>query len=179
MNQDNFYNDCFKYAYNISINILKDHQLAEDSAHDTIYLIYKNICNFKHNSKLETWIYRIALNTAFGILRKRNSLSNNLITNFVNLDDKEYEKFNFDQNYLRRKIIMAYHKLPMKYKEIYKLYSFQNKSFSHIADKLKLNYNSVKTREFRARKIMKKLLSSDENLKNYFWLRKNFKRKKF
>ncbi|NMM48502.1 RNA polymerase sigma factor [Marinigracilibium pacificum] len=43
----------------------------EDLFQDIVYQLWKSYSDFKGNSKLSTWIYRIALNTALASFRKK------------------------------------------------------------------------------------------------------------
>lgn len=51
-------------------NIVKSHDDADDVLQNTFIKIYKNIHNFKGDSKLFSWMYRIATNEAITLLNK-------------------------------------------------------------------------------------------------------------
>ena len=48
-----------------------EHDSADDIAQETFVKVWKNIESFKGDSKLYTWIYRIATNEALNHLRKK------------------------------------------------------------------------------------------------------------
>ena len=69
LNEDN-YNNYFKIAYNGSYRILKNRELAEESAQESLLKAHLKIHQFNGKSKIESWIYRIATNTAKNKTRK-------------------------------------------------------------------------------------------------------------
>ncbi len=63
----NYYFRVFHYLSN-----LVGKQEAEDLTQETFLKINRGISNFKGKSKISTWIYRIASNTAIDSLRKKS-----------------------------------------------------------------------------------------------------------
>ena len=51
-------------------NIVKSHDDADDVLQNTFIKVYSNIHNFKGDSKLFSWIYRIATNESITLLNK-------------------------------------------------------------------------------------------------------------
>jgi RNA polymerase sigma factor (sigma-70 family) len=58
-------------VYNTVLNILQQQQEAEDTAQETFIKVFEAIGNFKEESSLSTWIYRIAVRKSLDKLRKR------------------------------------------------------------------------------------------------------------
>ena len=56
--------------------IVLNHEDTDDILQNTFIKIYKNIHKFEGNSKLFTWIYRIATNEAITLLNKRAKQKN-------------------------------------------------------------------------------------------------------
>ena len=52
-------------------NIVKSHDDADDVLQNTFIKVYKNINSFKGESKLFSWMYRIATNEAISFLNKK------------------------------------------------------------------------------------------------------------
>jgi RNA polymerase sigma factor (sigma-70 family) len=65
-NHASIYRICRAYIY--------DSSLADDLYQEILFQIWKSIKNFKGNSKVSTWVYRIAVNTAisFNLKNKRH-----------------------------------------------------------------------------------------------------------
>lgn len=58
-------------VYGVSLRILKNHEDAEDNVQSVFCKAYRKIRQFHGNSKVSTWLYRIAVNEALMELRKR------------------------------------------------------------------------------------------------------------
>jgi len=57
---------------NICAGIVRDRHEAEDLAQEVFVEIYKSIRNFRGESRLSTWIYRVAVNKSLNFKRKKN-----------------------------------------------------------------------------------------------------------
>jgi RNA polymerase sigma-70 factor (ECF subfamily) len=60
-------------VYGISLKILKNREDAEDNLQNVFCKAYRSICRFQGQSKISTWLFRIAVNEALMRLRKRQS----------------------------------------------------------------------------------------------------------
>ena len=77
-------------VFNICFGFVKNKEDAEDITQDVFFTIYKNIKGFKFESKISTWIYRIAVNRSLNHIRKRKLLR---IFNKISLkEENEGEK---------------------------------------------------------------------------------------
>ena len=56
--------------YNISLFVLKNEVLAEDSTQESFQKIWKGLDKFSFKSSLYTWMYRITYNNAISTYRK-------------------------------------------------------------------------------------------------------------
>lgn len=61
-NQGSIYRICRAYLY--------DPALADDLYQEILYQVWKSLQNFKGQARVNTWIYRIAVNTAISFNRK-------------------------------------------------------------------------------------------------------------
>ena len=55
---------------NICAGIVKDRQEAEDLAQEVFVEVFKSIRNFRGESRLSTWIYRVAVNKSLNFKRQ-------------------------------------------------------------------------------------------------------------
>jgi len=65
--------------------IVISHDDADDVLQNTFIKVYRNINNFKAESKLYSWMYRIATNESITFINKRAKLNN------VDLNDMRYK----------------------------------------------------------------------------------------
>lgn len=71
----------------ISRAYTKVEQDREDLINDITFQLWKSFSNFKSNSKVSTWIYRVAINTAMNYQRnKKNELQLSSLNNFRTSD---------------------------------------------------------------------------------------------
>ena len=62
-------------------NMVLDHDDADDVLQNTFIKIFRNINSFKGESKLHTWMYRIAANESITFLNKKAKRNNVSIDN--------------------------------------------------------------------------------------------------
>jgi RNA polymerase sigma-70 factor (ECF subfamily) len=64
---------CQDRVYNTALGIVHNAEDAEDVAQEVFIQVYRSIHSFKGESKLTTWLYRIATTRALDLLRSRKS----------------------------------------------------------------------------------------------------------
>jgi len=58
-------------VFNTCLGIVHNRQDAEDVAQDVFIEIFRSVSGFRSDSKLSTWIYRIAVNKSINFVRKQ------------------------------------------------------------------------------------------------------------
>lgn len=90
--------DAYEHIYDTYVDmvfsrclfILDDKDLAEDATQETMIKVYFALEKFEGRSSLKTWIYRIASNHCFGVLKKRRESSYEaLLEDGVQFEDTE------------------------------------------------------------------------------------------
>ncbi len=61
----------FATVFRITFRITGNHQDAEDAAQETFLRGYDNLPKFRQTAGFGTWVYRIAMNCAFDLIRRR------------------------------------------------------------------------------------------------------------
>ena len=59
--------------FNLLHRMLNNEQDAEDALQETFFKAFRFLDNFEGRSKVSTWLYRIAVNEALMIIRKRKN----------------------------------------------------------------------------------------------------------
>lgn len=150
--------------YRLALGISRNEKDAEDIVQNTFLKIIKNLKNFRHQSKISTWIFRIAYNEALMVLRKRRkniSLSGDekrlkpdsesgIFVNWSKLPDEEVLEGEF-----RERLGLAIKKMPIKYRMPVLLHSMEGLPLKDSAQVLDLNINSLKSRLHRAYLMVK------------------------
>ena len=125
--------------------ILLDHDDSNDVLQNTFVKVFKGIQNFKGDSKLYTWIYRIATNESINFLKiksKKYFQGSEEMTNYMlsNLKDDPY----FDGDELQLKLQFIISKLPVKQKLVFQMKYEQNMKFKDISEILGTSIGALK-----------------------------------
>ena len=125
--------------------ILLDHDDSNDVLQNTFVKVFKGIQNFKGDSKLYTWIYRIATNESVNFLKiksKKYFQGSEEMTNYMlsNLKDDPY----FDGDELQLKLQFIISKLPEKQKLVFQMKYEQNMKFKDISEILGTSIGALK-----------------------------------
>ena len=156
--------------YRKAISMVKDADIAEDIVQDSCIAGYRSIKNFRAESGVYTWLYRIVVNKSKDYLSKRNKNREKPIDDgeFQYADEREgFEKkleLSDESSYL----ISMIKKLDPGYKKVIELRYFEEMSYSQIADYLDCNIGTVKSRLFKAKEMLKHMINSDGKGGNYF-----------
>jgi RNA polymerase sigma-70 factor (ECF subfamily) len=150
------------FVYNTCYNLIGNHQQAEETAQDVFLQVYKSSGNFRHKSKVSTWIYRIAVNRSLNVIRqnKRSRWIKSLTT--LDIEESAGEKPDelLEKKELKKLLKAAVDSLPEKQRTVFILNKYENLSPGEIAEILGISTNSVEVRLHRAKiKLQKKLTS--------------------
>lgn len=137
-----------KYSERLYWHIRKltcSHDDANDLLQTTLIRVWKYLPDFRQESKLYTWLYRIATNETLTFLKKKRisslfSLSdyNTVLENKLQSD--EYFNGNKLQQALQREII----KLPDKQKAVFNLRYYQQMKYEDISEVLNTSVGALK-----------------------------------
>lgn len=139
----------------------------EDLCQDVFLKVFSNLHSFQYNSKLSTWIARIAHNHCINFLRKRKvDLYEDFAPKDLTLDslpgntDTPVEIFEKAEK--TDQIETAIAGLPEMMRMVITLFYVEQFSLSEICETLDLPENTVKSHLFRARKRLKTKLMEHE-----------------
>lgn len=143
-------------------NIVKSHDDTDDVLQNTFIKIYRYIDNFKGDSKLYTWMYRIATNEALTFLSKqakRKSITDEeLQTSLIeNLESDVY----FEGDEITRKLQEAIATLPEKQRLVFNMRYFQELKYSDIAEITETSEGSLKASYHLASKKIEEYLKTN------------------
>lgn len=137
----------------------------EDLCQDVFLKVYKNLQKFRFDSKLSTWIGRIAYNGCLNYLEKKKVPLYDDITD----ETKEFEQSASadpgpdvlaENRNIGKLLNEEIEKLPVNYRTIVTLYHLDEMTYNEISDVMGLPEGTVKSYLFRARKLLKEALQS-------------------
>lgn len=125
--------------------IVISHDDADDVLQNTFIKIYKNINNFKGDSKLYSWMYRIATNEAithFNNNAKRMQITSEAVQNRAinNIKADVY----FEGNEIQLKLQQAIATLPQKQQLVFNMKYFDNIKYKDMSDILETSEGALK-----------------------------------
>ncbi len=143
---------------------------VEDITQDVFEKINRSVRDFREESKLSTWIYRIATNTAIDRLRSatyKHSSKHGLINEAVDLEDQNIwiaqKPPTTDQTMIRKEmsecVIEFVDNLSQDYRTVIVLSEMEGLANKEIAEILGISLNNVKIRLHRARAKLKTALN--------------------
>jgi len=145
---------------------------AEDVAQDAFVKVHQALDGFRGESKLSTWIYRIATNTAMDRLRSSSSKILSTSSSLTDEDDPADEIEQLSDDSVPRLDTMLIRKdmndcirgivdsLPENYRTVLVLSDLEGLTNAEICEVLGLPLDTVKIRLHRGRKRLKKELDS-------------------
>lgn len=166
--QQKVINICYRFSGN--------NEDAEDTAQEVFIEIFRSIKNFREDSQLSTWIYRIATTKSLDALRKKNAKKNSGLFSFFNKEeaDDEIDLVPSDSNPHkeledndRRKILQrALNTLPDNQQIAITLNKMEGMTNKEVAEIMKVSVQSVDTLVFRAKKNLQKKLEKQFRILN-------------
>ena len=122
-----------------------EHEDANDVLQNMFVKAWKGLENFREDSQLYTWLYRIATNESLTFLeqkKKRNNISldesDASLTNSVKADT------NFDEQKAEWKLQMAIQLLPEKQKAVFNLRYFEEMPYAEMSLVLETSEGALK-----------------------------------
>lgn len=159
------FEEIYKYAssfvYSVALRTVRNREDAQEITQEVFLKVFKSLKDFKFQSSFKTWVYRITVNTALNVIKKaghdlnrqveynenmiiENARPGNTIESIIETQDKE------------KKVHDLLAALTPEYRVCIVLREIQGLSYEEIAQTLKVNINTVRSRLKRAREILLK-----------------------
>jgi RNA polymerase sigma-70 factor (ECF subfamily) len=138
------------------------HDDTDDVLQNVFIRVWKGLENFREDSQLYTWLYRIATNECLTFLeqqKKRSAVSLNEIE--AGLSEKIKADENFDANKLEWKLQLAIQQLPEKQRVVFQLRYYEEMPYEEMSRVLETSEGALKASYHHA---VKKI---EEYIKNH------------
>ncbi|MFZ4796839.1 MAG: RNA polymerase sigma factor [Bacteroidia bacterium] len=168
MTFDEIYFEHHVMVYNLALQYVQNIEDAEEITQDVFVKVSSNLQNFKQQSSVKTWIYRIAINQSLDFLKAKNSQKSSFLSSIFSLNDvkSKIEPITFnhpgielEQKEAYRKIFEAINQLPDNQKTAIILLKIEDKSQSETAEIMNLNIKALESLFQRAKKNLDILLN--------------------
>jgi len=146
------------FVFNLTYRILGNHADAEDAAQDAFLAAYRNFHRFRGESKVSTWLYRIASNAALMKLRKDRPIRTQTQTGYDEIDlpsaTEGPEKLALNSE-LRAHLEAGLNSLASNLKAAVVLRDLQGLSNEEASEVLNISVSSLKARLHRGRVLLR------------------------
>lgn len=125
--------------------IVLNHDDADDVLQNTFIKVYKNIDNFKGESKLYSWMYRIATNESLTFLKQKSKkigISDQELKDRM-VDNLQADVY-FEGSEIQLKLQKALATLPDKQKLVFTMKYYQEMKYSEISEVLETSEGALK-----------------------------------
>lgn len=157
------------FVYNLTYRILGNPDDAEDAAQEAFLAAYRNFDRFRGESKVSTWLYRIATNAALMRLRKDRNKRTLTETGYDDMhlvsptDGPEKLALNSE---LREHLEGGLDQLPPNLKAAVVLRDVQGLSNEEASEIVGISVSSLKARLHRGRVLLRKHLQDYIDTRN-------------
>lgn len=146
---------------------------VEDICIESFQKAFSQLGTYNPSFRLSTWLYRIARNSAFDYLKKKDRENDNMPITSINASYEELKGIESSAHNPEDSIInqQEYDKwlrnielLKEEYKVVAKMNLIENFGYNEIAESLNIPLNTVKTRIRRAKAMLMKMMDISDEL---------------
>ncbi len=138
------------------------HDDADDVLQNTFVKVWRNLANFQGNSKLYTWLYRIATNESLTFLNKKKRTSSTpLETDDYDLGATLTSDPYFDGDEIQIRLQEAIETLPAKQKQVFLLRYYDEMKYDEMSEVLDTSVGALKASYHHAVKKIEKFLTGN------------------
>jgi len=158
-----------KNVYNLALKMTKNDDDAQDISQEAFIKAYNQLGNFRAESKLSVWLYRLTYNLCIDFLRKKSK------SHIVSLNEYKDDSGDFFEmelpdlrdlpedslarKELQNEIAESINKLGQSHREILVMREINDMSYTDIAKTLSISEGTVKSRIARARLNLANILA--------------------
>lgn len=165
---DDVYKEFRPRIYRYLSNLINESE-ASDLTQTVFLKVSRSLADFRGESSLSTWIYRIATNTAHDHVSSslgQQKCSEQLLEENESIDDfSDYRQQATDKNFIRREMNACIRgvvdQLPENHRTVLLLSEFEELTNLEIATILSISIDTVKIRLHRARARLRQAMESE------------------
>lgn len=145
----------FSFVYKVVIRMVRSPHMAEDLVQDIFLKVYDHRKKYDPSRSFSTWLYQVSIHHVLNHLKREQFLHTHIIQElffsknqsqpFLDMVEKEEEK---------ELVLNLFQQLPRNHQVCLILRDVEGLSYQTIAEILKLNLNTVKTRIHRSREML-------------------------
>lgn len=139
-------------VYWVIRKIVQDHDETDDITQEVFIKVYSALKEFREESNLFTWLYRIATNYAINYTRKvkvRNTVSVETVVEPIESGDKSADEV-MDEKTRRKILVEAIETLPAQQRAVFNMRYYDELPYDEIAGILGKSVGGIKANYFHA-----------------------------
>lgn len=154
-----------KMVYNLALHYVQNTEDAEEITQDVFLSIFEKIGQFKHESELKTWIYRITINKSLDFLKAKQRQKRSFI--FLPKTEMDFSnavaEFNhpgvlMEQKEELAKLFSAINQLPEQQKTAIILLKIEQHTHAQAAEVMQVSEKALESLFQRAKGNLKRIL---------------------
>lgn len=162
-----------KMVFNLALQYTQNIQDAEEITQDVFVKISKKYNEFRNESSLKTWIYKITINQSLDFIKNKNAQKRHFLGITIKLNQLPYQEdpahFNhpgvlLEQKEKMKMIFGCINRLPPQQKTALILMKIEGKSQSETAEIMEMSIKAIESLMQRAKKNLEILLKQNEGL---------------
>lgn len=142
---------------------LRNETEVEDALQETYLKAFEKLCQFHCNAQFSTWLIRIGINTALGVIKNKKQFTFSFFTEeYIHKNIQGGEELIsaspeaiFIRHEANNLLIQAIDSIPEKYKIIYNLREVEGMTQEEVMKCLAISESNVKIRLFRAKNFLR------------------------
>jgi RNA polymerase sigma-70 factor (ECF subfamily) len=149
-------------AMTLALRMLKNPQDAEEALMDAFVRAHNALDRFERKSSFSTWFYRILFNVCYSHLRRARPEELHLDIEVPDTRSRDHDRPDnvYAAGELERIVAEEIGAMPAVYGGVFTLFLVQEMSYEEIAEVTGLPLNTVKTRLFRARTMLRERVAA-------------------
>ncbi|HPE56720.1 MAG TPA: sigma-70 family RNA polymerase sigma factor [Bacteroidales bacterium] len=149
-------------VYHLIRRMVIDHNDTDDLVQETFIKVWQNLESFRSDSKLFTWIYRIATNEALSFLNKKKRRFMLPLVDYDRvLESKLSDGHSFSGDEIQKKLFKALLTLPEKQRLVFQMKYFEELKYDEISEVLGTSVGALKASYHIAVKKIEENLKTD------------------
>ena len=146
-------------VFAICLRMMQERHAALDATQDVFLTVFRKADRYKEQAAFSTWLYRVAVNTCYDHLRRRKrKRTESMPDHYDPADPRGADEFNAVE--LRPDIDAALATLSDEFRAAIVLVDLDGMSLEGAADTLEVPVGTVKSRVFRARRLLARELGN-------------------
>jgi RNA polymerase sigma factor (sigma-70 family) len=167
-NFNTIYNEYQLLVYNVALNYVQSIEDAEEITQDVFLKVHESLSDFKENSSIKTWLYRITINQSLDFIKKKNSKKRFFIFGkksqnefeLTNISNFEHPGILLERQEDAKVLFLVINTLPENQKTAFILSKVDGLSNPEVSEIMEMSISAIESLIFRAKKELKEKLSN-------------------